>query len=160
MVMCRLPAMRAPASGLAAAYLRRMVIRPGISCSAMAISLRPQSARARLATTKSCWAAGLVLPTGGLVAKAVIGILLPRELRGGSHRKRTVMITIRAAAANGDRRRTHQQQDAQGSDLAGVDGKRYSSNSCSWARRLGATFRQAAASAGRTTGSVAGPRCT
>ena len=54
MVMCRQPAMRAPASGLAAAYSSRVAIRPGISVSAMAISLRPQSARARSATWKSC----------------------------------------------------------------------------------------------------------
>src|SRR6202789_1339386 len=50
MVMCREPVMRTPASGLSLAYLRRMDINPGISCSAMEISLRPQSARERSAT--------------------------------------------------------------------------------------------------------------
>ncbi len=44
-VMCRQPAMRAPASGLAAPYSLRSDIRPGISCSASLISLRPHSAR-------------------------------------------------------------------------------------------------------------------
>ena len=44
MVMCRQPAMRAPLSGCAAPYSSRSAIRPGISVSAMAISLRPHSA--------------------------------------------------------------------------------------------------------------------
>jgi len=55
MVMCSEPVTRTPLSGWAAAYLRRMDIRPGISCSAMSISLRPQSARDRSATLKSCF---------------------------------------------------------------------------------------------------------
>ena len=37
-------------SGFSFAYLRRMAIRPGISCSATEISLRPQSARDMSAT--------------------------------------------------------------------------------------------------------------
>jgi hypothetical protein len=45
MVMCSEPVMRTPASGLLAPYFLRMDIRPGISCSAMVISLRPHSAR-------------------------------------------------------------------------------------------------------------------
>ena len=49
MVMCSEPVMRAPLSGWAAAYSRRMAIRPGISVSAILISLRPQSARERSA---------------------------------------------------------------------------------------------------------------
>src|SRR5579872_1235381 len=53
MVMCREPETRTPASGFATAYLRRMAMRPGISYSAMEISLRPQSARERSATLKS-----------------------------------------------------------------------------------------------------------
>ncbi len=44
MVMCSEPMMRTPASGLAAPYLRRTAISPGISCSAISISLRPHSA--------------------------------------------------------------------------------------------------------------------
>ena len=43
-VMCRDPVMRAPFSGCFAAYSSRIAIRPGISVSAIAISLRPQSA--------------------------------------------------------------------------------------------------------------------
>ena len=43
--MCRQPAMRAPFSGLDVPYSSRIAIRPGISSSAMAISLRPHSAR-------------------------------------------------------------------------------------------------------------------
>ena len=44
MVMCRQPPMRAPASGFLAPYSSRRAISPGISVSAMAISLRPHSA--------------------------------------------------------------------------------------------------------------------
>ncbi len=53
MVMCSEPAIRAPLSGLALAFSSRTAIRPGISTSAMAISLRPQAARERSATLKS-----------------------------------------------------------------------------------------------------------
>src|ERR1039458_2008495 len=49
----RAPVTRTPSSGLSFAYLRRIAIRPGISNSAMEISLRPQSASARSATLKS-----------------------------------------------------------------------------------------------------------
>ena len=49
-VMCSEPMMRAPLSGCDAAYSSRVVIRPGISCSARRISLRPYSARERSAT--------------------------------------------------------------------------------------------------------------
>src|ERR1035441_4676463 len=48
--MCSEPVTRTPASGFPAAYLFRIEIRPGISCSAMVISLRPQSASAMSAT--------------------------------------------------------------------------------------------------------------
>ena len=53
MVMCSEPVMRAPLSGWASAYSARMAIRPGISCSASWISLRPKSASERSATLKS-----------------------------------------------------------------------------------------------------------
>ena len=49
-VMCRLPVMRAPFSGWLLANSSRIAIRPGISVSAMRISLRPQAARRRSAT--------------------------------------------------------------------------------------------------------------
>lgn len=52
-VMCSEPVIRAPHSGCAAAYSARMDIRPGISCSASWISLRPNGARERSATLKS-----------------------------------------------------------------------------------------------------------
>ena len=40
-VMCSEPVMRAPFSGCASAYSARVCMRPGISCSASSISLRP-----------------------------------------------------------------------------------------------------------------------
>ncbi len=49
-VMCSEPLMRTPSSGFSPAYLRRSAIRPGISDSAIVISLRPQSASDRSAT--------------------------------------------------------------------------------------------------------------
>ena len=45
MVMCSEPAMRAPFSGCVSPNSSRIDIRPGISVSAMVISVRPQSAR-------------------------------------------------------------------------------------------------------------------
>ena len=44
-VICREPAMRAPFSGCAAPYSSRVAIKPGISVSAISISVRPHSAR-------------------------------------------------------------------------------------------------------------------
>jgi hypothetical protein len=52
-VMCNEPATRAPASGLRASYSCRIAIRPGISCSASRIWVRPASARDRSATANS-----------------------------------------------------------------------------------------------------------
>src|SRR3954452_549029 len=52
-VMCSEPVMRAPRSGCDSPYSRRVAIRPGISCSASWISLRPNAARPRSATLKS-----------------------------------------------------------------------------------------------------------
>jgi hypothetical protein len=49
-LMCSEPVTRTPASGLPAAYLLRIETRPGISCSAMLISFRPQSASDMSAT--------------------------------------------------------------------------------------------------------------
>src|SRR3954471_23939358 len=49
-VMCSEPETRAPFSGSTSAYSRRSAIKPGISCSASLISLRPNSARDRSAT--------------------------------------------------------------------------------------------------------------
>src|SRR2546421_10487222 len=52
-VMCSDPVMRAPLSGWAFANSSRMAIRPGISVSAMRISLRPQAASDASAITQS-----------------------------------------------------------------------------------------------------------
>ena len=49
-VMCSEPVIRAPRSGWACAYSARVDIRPGISCSASWISLRPKPARLMSAT--------------------------------------------------------------------------------------------------------------
>ncbi len=49
-VMCSEPVMRAPLSGCASAYSARVDMRPGISCSASSISLRPKGASERSAT--------------------------------------------------------------------------------------------------------------
>src|SRR5215831_6290360 len=70
-VMCKLPAMRAPLSGWLAAYFLRIAMRPGISCSAMAISLRPQSAKLKSATTYSGVALELDWEGAFLVAVAI-----------------------------------------------------------------------------------------
>ena len=51
MVMCSEPAMRAPFRGFAVPNSSRVAIRPGISVSAMAISLRPHSLRVMSLTT-------------------------------------------------------------------------------------------------------------
>src|SRR5207302_3559527 len=59
-VMCNEPVMRTPLRGLLGAYFLRMDMRPGISCSATPISLRPHSARDKSLTLKS--GAGLPLP--------------------------------------------------------------------------------------------------
>src|ERR1700759_3382611 len=50
MVMCSEPVIRAPRSGCWSANSARVAIRPGISCSARVISLRPNSASERSAT--------------------------------------------------------------------------------------------------------------
>ncbi len=49
-VMCSEPVILAPLSGWLSANSRRVAIRPGISCSASLISLRPNSASDRSAT--------------------------------------------------------------------------------------------------------------
>src|SRR5436190_405062 len=52
-VMCREPVMRAPLSGCSSVNSARNAMRPGISCSASSISLRPNAASERSATLKS-----------------------------------------------------------------------------------------------------------
>src|SRR4051794_25097482 len=53
-VMWSGPVTRAPLSGCRAPYSSRSAMRPGISCSASVIALRPYSASERSATLKSC----------------------------------------------------------------------------------------------------------
>ena len=53
--MCSEPVMRAPFKGCWVANSWRMAIRPGISVSAILISLRPQAARPMSAMTQSVW---------------------------------------------------------------------------------------------------------
>ncbi len=50
MVMCKEPVMRTPASGRDGPNFLRTETKPGISCSAMEISLRPHSASVMSAT--------------------------------------------------------------------------------------------------------------
>ena len=49
--MCKEPVIRAPFNGCAVSYSLRIAISPGISVSAMAISLRPKSANVMSAMT-------------------------------------------------------------------------------------------------------------
>ena len=75
-VMCSEPETRAPLSGSTSAYSRRSAIRPGISCSASRISLRPNSASERSATLKS-----IPLRTS---AVSVMGTTVTRPPHAGS----------------------------------------------------------------------------
>ncbi|VUX46565.1 hypothetical protein DF3PA_240020 [Candidatus Defluviicoccus seviourii] len=82
MVMCREPAIRAPRSGRCGPNSSRQAIKPGISVSAISISLRPHSARAKSFTTQSV--AG---STAGL-ADAVMTLMFleDKTLQAGSKR--------------------------------------------------------------------------
>src|SRR4051812_1933958 len=71
MVMCNEPMIFAPLSGNLPLYSSRVAMRPGISCSARRISLRPHSASERSATLKGGRAVELVLLVSGLVAVAI-----------------------------------------------------------------------------------------
>jgi hypothetical protein len=61
-VMCSEPVILAPRSGCACAYSARTAIRPGISCSASVISLRPNSASERSATLNGSSSVGMSTP--------------------------------------------------------------------------------------------------
>src|SRR5680860_1534451 len=69
--MCSEPATRAPANGLASPYRSRIAIRPGISCSANPISVRPKSANDTSATLKSM----NILKLGVNVSRVPAGLL-------------------------------------------------------------------------------------
>ena len=83
-VMCSEPAMRAPASGCASPYSVRSAIRPGISCSAREISLRPKPARERSATLKSASPVGVVRRVPVLAVMSLQGSARPATGAGGS----------------------------------------------------------------------------
>src|SRR5579875_57566 len=61
-VMCSDPVIRAPCSGWDSAYSARTAIRPGISCSASSISLRPNAASDRSATLNGSGAVDMRSP--------------------------------------------------------------------------------------------------
>src|SRR3954452_13862297 len=98
-VMWSEPVIRAPLSGCSAAYFSRRDMRPGISCCASSISLRPYSARERSATLKSVLAAVVVVicpPLRGSVRsvssggvgqrqQALVLLLLPAQPVAGTH---------------------------------------------------------------------------
>src|SRR4051812_10241378 len=98
-VMCSEPVMRAPRNGCSPAYFSRSDMRPGISCCASSISLRPYSARERSATLKSVLAAVVVVicpPLRGSVRsvssggvgqsqQALVLLLLPAQPVAGTH---------------------------------------------------------------------------
>src|SRR5260370_27252119 len=96
MVMWSDPAMRAPRRGCWLAYSSRMAMRPGISVSAMRISLRPQSDRLRSVTTWSWEWLDLVLAlisrpplgTGSLRAPLSLADRGGRPLRAWRERSR------------------------------------------------------------------------
>src|SRR5436305_9917051 len=100
-VMWSEPVMRAPASGWSAANSSRVAIRPGISCSARVISLRPKPARERSATLKS--AAVLV----------VVVIVLSLSWSAATLAERAREILDRGYRAQVD--------DAEGRDVDGSD---------------------------------------
>src|SRR3954464_4978588 len=83
-VMWSDPMILAPASGFFPSYSARVAIRPGISCSASRISLRPNSARERSATRKSrplVLGALVVVLTGWLLSWIEVS-RVPRLQRG------------------------------------------------------------------------------
>ena len=108
--MCSEPEMRAPASGLLRAELGRAAARrPGISCSARWISLRPNGARERSATRKSRRAGGAISRWSrrrtvyGAVAEARFGTPLAQDpaerLLDELQRRRSVPGRRRRASA-------------------------------------------------------------
>src|SRR5262245_38307706 len=78
-VMWRLPVIRSPLSGCCAAYSFRTAMRPGISCSARRISLRPHSASLMSATWNSS-APFLVGMAAVVIAFRLLGLALEERL--------------------------------------------------------------------------------
>src|SRR5260370_10407899 len=73
-VRCGEPVMRGPGSGWVRAYSARTAIRPGISCSARVISLRPNSASERSATLNGIGSAGMFAPVSNGLRLVIMGI--------------------------------------------------------------------------------------
>src|SRR5216683_3152658 len=87
--MCRLPMTRALASGFLAPCCARSAIRPGISCSARRISLRPNSACERSFTLKGSRPAAFAASNGWSFSTAVaMHSLLLATLKGSPYRCR------------------------------------------------------------------------
>src|SRR5688572_9108302 len=87
-IMCSEPMIFAPLRGSLPLYSARIAIRPGISCSARRISLRPHSARLRSATLNGSLPAAFARSNGCAVIVAVVIIhsLLMDHRRHGARR--------------------------------------------------------------------------
>src|ERR1700674_5063764 len=106
MVMCRLPMMRAPASGFLAPCCFRSAIRPGISCSARRISLRPNSACERSFTLYGSRPAAFAA-ANGCIFSVTVAISLLLCLAGVIRRP-----SVRRPSPSGPRRRCDEQSRA------------------------------------------------
>jgi hypothetical protein len=82
-VMWSEPVIRAPASGCASPYSERSAIRPGISVSAISISLRPKSASEMSAITKSLNSGFAWVAKAGLLVRFEAGNEKDRLVAGG-----------------------------------------------------------------------------
>src|SRR5262245_24868840 len=87
-VMCRLPMMRAPASGFRAPCCLRSAISPGISCSARRISLRPNSACERSFTLYGSRPAAFAAANGCIFSVAVAILFSSVTVYSGSPGRR------------------------------------------------------------------------
>src|SRR6266446_924035 len=94
--MCRQPTMRAPLSGFFLPYSPRSAISPGISVSAMAISLRPQSAREISATLQSVKAGitGFLKAGGERAARGQDGETWGRGAAGARRESPTIEFLV------------------------------------------------------------------
>src|ERR1700735_849657 len=88
--MCKEPAMCAPRSGCPAAYSLRIAMRPGISVSAILISLRPQSASLRSFTIDSVFI---------FIAAFIDRLLAGSRASGGPRRSKLIGEGLRFVSA-------------------------------------------------------------
>lgn len=84
-LMCKHPAIRAPFSGCSCAYFSLVITRPGISCSASSISLRPKAARLMSATLNFCAGSPIVMIVSVVWYGCSIGLYqkMERLMRNG-----------------------------------------------------------------------------